>query len=480
VLVVFATIPIHAQDPATMLARVPDSANVVATIDVNGLMQSDLGTREGWAQKRNMDYLAGVVPFPPSMKFVVSACAFNPVNHNSDWQIALATFANPVDPYVIAKKEGSEVEWIDEQFVIPSRRNAYFLQLDRFNYGVYTPANRQHFSKWVSFVKATKNSTDTKISPYLVNTVQAGAAFGQVSIVMDLANFLNKTEVQKRLAQSKAVEEAKPDVTALANFITGIKGLRLSIKADSAFTAELRFDFSESAQPYQGIFAPLLNEVVTKTGVPLGDMTSWKMQISGNSVTLRGGLHTDEVRRIVALVTPLGPNSDVDDNLSGSQAILVTSQRYYRALQTLLNDLRKKSDQLDKARDWNNNAAWYEYAAGKIDQLPTVDTDPDLVKMGDDVAGKLRVMAQSLRGVNIQNKVLDSQQYTNQGWGGWGGYYGGYGGGRYSDSNWREVASAKVQQAADGAKDRNAIWVTIKNAMTDLQSALAKKYGAEF
>jgi len=166
--------------------------------------------------------------------------------------------------------------------------------------------------------------------------------------------------------------------------------------------------------------------------------------------------------------------------VSGSQAILVTSQRYYRALNTLLDDLRKKSDGLDKARDWNNNALWYEYSARKIDDLPTVDTDPDLVRLGNDISGKLRVMAQSLRGVNIQNKVLDSQEYTNQGWGGWGGYYGGYGGGRYSDSNWREVASAKVQQAADGAKDRNAIWVTIRNALSDMQSALAKKYGGEF
>jgi hypothetical protein len=297
---------------------------------------------------------------------------------------------------------------------------------------------------------------------------------------MDLKNFINKAEVEKRLAMSKTVEEAKPDTAALAGLIAGIKGLRLSIKADSAFKGEIRFDFSESAQPFQGIFASLLNEVITNTGVPLGDMSSWKLQVSGTSVTLRGNMNTDEVRRLVALITPLGPNSDIDEAPTGSQAIVVTSQRYYRAISTLLDDLRKKSDQLDRARNWSDNASWYEYSARKIDDLPTVDTDPELVKLGNDIAGKLRIMAQSLRGVNIQNKVLDSYEHTNQGWGGWGGYYGGYGGGRYSESNWREVASAKAEQAAAGAKDRNAIWVSVKNALTDMQSALAKKYGAEF
>src|SRR4051794_29054472 len=95
-----AAVPLRAQDPGTMLQRVPASANVVASIDITGLMQSELGTREGWLQKRNMDYYAGGVPFPPTAKYLVSAGEFNPAERRCAWQIALMNFSDKVDPYV--------------------------------------------------------------------------------------------------------------------------------------------------------------------------------------------------------------------------------------------------------------------------------------------------------------------------------------------------------------------------------------------
>src|SRR5262245_19694516 len=217
------TTALSAQDLSTILQRVPASANVVAALDITGLIQSDLGSSEGWSQKRTLDYYSGKVPFPPTSKFLVSAAEFNPVARRANWQISLMNFSDKVDPYVVAKKEGSEVTWIDQLSVVPSRRNAYFVEFDRYNYGTYSPANRQQATRWVQFAKSNGK---TAVSQYLIDNVQRGSGFGQFTTVMDLSNFLEKAEVLTKLRLSSTCTEHKVDVEALAGCIASIKGLR--------------------------------------------------------------------------------------------------------------------------------------------------------------------------------------------------------------------------------------------------------------
>src|SRR4029079_4352940 len=133
---------------------------------------------------------------------------------------------------------------------------------------------------------------------------------------------------------------------------------------------------------------------------------------------------------------------------------LSVNQRYYRAVDTLLKERRTKSDQLGAKKQWQNSASWHEYTAGKLDQLPSVNVDPDLLNYASACAAKIRVMSESLRGVNIQDKVLDT--YIRSGWNygsAWGAYYGGgaYGGWGGYGSNYKDVQSAKAEAAAASA-----------------------------
>jgi len=468
--------PLSAQDIATMLQRVPASANVVATLDITGLIQSDIGASEGWSQKRTMDYYAGRVPFPPTAKMLVSATEFNPIERRATWQISIMNFGDKVDPYVVAKKEGSEVTWIDGLSVVPSRRNAYFVEFDRWNFGTYSPANRQQFARWVEFAKANKSA---QISPYLINTAQKGSGFGQFNIVMDLSNLLDKTEVRARLDKSKVFTEAKADADAWSKFISEIKGLRLSVQATTNLLAELQFDFNENTKPYEQLFPTLLEEVAQRVGLGLSHIGDWKCQATGNSMVCRGSIQTDEVRHLISLVVPLAPNTDVDQgSISSAQEGVITSQRYFRAVDSMLKELRTKSDQFGAKQKWQASANWHEQTASRIDQLPNVNVDPELQRYAATEAGRVRVMAESLRGVNVQDKVLDSYKRSGYDYGGygWGGYYGG--GGYWS--NEKGVDSAKAETAAKSANDRNLLWRMIGDDTTAIRQAMAKKYRVEF
>jgi hypothetical protein len=175
----------------------------------------------------------------------------------------------------------------------------------------------------------------------------------------------------------------------------------------------------------------------------------------------------------------MGPSQD--DTLTGPAATAALTQRYFKAVNNLLKDLRTKSDQMDRDRAWNVNASWYEYTVRKIDQLPIVNVDQALVDYTNNVTAQLRICAQSLRGVNIDNLVLDSEKRKSVGYGyaGTGGYgVGGFYGGQFD--NYQDVATAKAQTAAAGAKSRNTIWTQIGDATSALRSALAQKYNLEF
>ncbi|HMP18418.1 MAG TPA: hypothetical protein PKD72_15440, partial [Gemmatales bacterium] len=101
-----------------------------------------------------------------------------------------------------------------------------------------------------------------------------------------------------------------------------------------------------------------------------------------------------------------------------------TSQAYFRAVTSLLNELRTRSDRLDRGQAWVTNASWYEYTAKKINSLPVVDTDEKLLEYSAEVTQQLMRAAESLRGVNIEGRVLDSYKRGGTNWGvgvaGWG------------------------------------------------------------
>lgn len=475
-------VALWAQDFNTLIQKVMDSPNVVTMIDMAGLKKSNLARSEGWDQKQALDYYSGRMSFPPTANLMVLAAHFNPMARQKDWNVGLAEFSNPIDMYAVAKKEGSEVDWIEKVPTVPSRRNAYFMQFEKNLVGMFSPANRQQAARWVREVKENKSSSVPK---YLTNAVNQGGAFGQVVIAFDMANLVTNVEARTRLFNSKVMTDAKADLDAWTKFVANIQGLSLAIKVDNDYTGQLKIDFSDDVKPYAELLQPLVMESLMNIGFSVSDIGGWKTEARGKSFILTGSLDKDDVKRIMALVLPSMPSNDLAEDMPEDKKVAITSQRYVKAVNTLITDLRARTERLEKTRQYNDNAAWHDYVAQKIDQLPNVNTDPDVQKYAGDVTAKLHMMSESLRGVNIQNKVVDTYERTSPGnaYGGyssWGGYYGGGFGGSYSNSNWKDIASQKAENAAKGAKDRLALWREIDDATSQIRKVMSDKYKIEF
>jgi hypothetical protein len=98
-----------------------------------------------------------------------------------------------------------------------------------------------------------------------------------------------------------------------------------------------------------------------------------------------------------------------------------------------------------------------------------------------EVSAQLRIMGESLRGVAITGRVLDTYRRggTDLGWGGFNNGWGG-GFGVVSGSNVQQVESSRAEVAAAGAKDRNAIWVRIGEQTSAIRNEMSRKHRIEF
>lgn len=471
---------VSGQDISKLLQRIPANANVLTVIDAKALMNSQRAATDGWSQKRQLDYQSGKIPFPPGLNFCVVASEYSPAQHANLWQVSLLEFPGKVYEDKVAKLEGSEVELIDNSYVVPSRRNMYYVQFERESWGIYSPANRQQMMRWMKYAKTNTNGS---VNDYLSNAVLAGGAKGQVTIAVDLRDTLDRVEILKRLQATKILD-ANADRTKWTDFIRGIQGITLTVNVTNGFNAEFRLDFKDNVAPFAEQLPALVIETTERAGLNVGDVSQWKSKAQGKSLTMTGGFDSDDFKKVLGMVLPATFGPDQEEGLTGTAALAANSQRYFKAVNNLLKELRDKSDRMDRDRAWNTNASWYEYTVKKLDQLPIVNVDQDLVNYTNTVTAQLRMCAESLRGVNIEGKVLDSYKRKSVGYGWDGGYgYGGYGiggfyGGQYD--NYQEVASAKAENAAKGAKERNAIWTQIGDATQTLRSGLAQKYNLEF
>ena len=87
---------------------------------------------------------------------------------------------------------------------------------------------------------------------------------------------------------------------------------------------------------------------------------------------------------------------------------MAATERYYNAVQQLLDDLRRK---VKKSDDYKKTALWHETYAKEIAQLPRQSVDEEMLRYGATVSSQVWALANSLRGVPLKVELLEGQKY---------------------------------------------------------------------
>lgn len=181
------------------------------------------------------------------------------------------------------------------------------------------------------------------------------------------------------------------------------------------------------------------------------------------------------------------------------QYAALASQQYFKSVTSLLNDLtgKRKSDEFVT---WGQVGLWFEKYAGKIDQLPILHVDPELVDWGANVSAQLRQAETAMKGIGAKTgyrlaTTPDVQAYsvrTATAYGAGVGPYGGYrAGGAYAYQyaynpklslalTGQQDAQIRTEERIRGNTSANLIMQGLQAETGEIRRKMTEKYQVEF
>ena len=465
-----------------MLWKVPESANAIALVKAEEFLNAPIALREGWAEAAQT---AGGPPaaVTPEVRHALFASQMDFVNgFEPAWELGLVALKGPVDPQAIANADGGTVDDADDPPLIWSPRDLFYIPFQPDLVGIVAPANRQSALRWA---REAGRRTEPAVSEYLqevARSMQGNEA--QYILGIDLEGLSSAKQLKPHVARLACIDLKIDDIDAIAESLASIRGVTVELTVDAEIYGRMRIDFSKSTAALKRVAKPLILEVMSNLGANVDAIQrDWSILVEDRVITYRGPLSPEGARRVASIVEL--PTAGVDavaaapaepDEAAPSPGSVNARETrdYFRAIQELLDDLT------DKAVDQRRVALWCERYADKIDRMPVLGIDPELLDFGHQVSITLRNLANVSKGgsLNVQmRRTTDAAQSASVGYGGYYGY--GYGAGLEGTSR---VAMERItrQEATKATASEGAIWTELENQMATMRRTLTERYGMEF
>jgi hypothetical protein len=474
----------RADDLSTLIRWLPDDINAVAVVRAADLLKSTRGQAEGWARRADAAFLAGAMSLPSDVTLYVRGAHLQPAGAGRNSSVALLDFSRNVDMERLASREKSTVETVLGKPAVRSPRNCYFALIDPQVLGVVSPAYRQELAWWL---KRIGQEDEPLVSGYLTDVLNQSK--GSIVMAIDLADMFEPDRIRQYLAASPALGSDAGALRRVTELFLTLQGLQLEVTVTDRTQALLTIQFAREVGEDSARVKSILLEALADRGAAVDAFEAGEASALGTSVQISAPLGDEDLRRIMSLITSPHPSTSTTEDITQEVAEAnprispEATSRYFLAVDQVLQDLQKANR---RAKDYARTATWHDNFAAKIEQMPTVAVDPDVVAYGESVSKRLRALAASLRGVAIDiNQLQNAVTYSysvDPGWehvDWWGGY--GYRAPSYNyTSNLAEVREKQAQSIAAGAKDREQVWAMLSDDRTKTLDAMRTRYGADF
>lgn len=462
---------------AELLKRVPDSANAIATVDVNGLLDSPIGKREGWREKVLSDPTAGLgLGLGSKTSKIVIATNVDLSTFEERWKIAMAQLTTaPPALATLAKHEGGYVEQIEGTDVAWTPRNFYLATLPQNVAVMVMPTSRQLMAQWARGILAHPRGFPNGWADRALFRADHGS---QIVVAVELADAISTAQTEAWLRTIDAVTDGKFEPKFLAKELASVKSAFLQVEAKDGISGTLHVEFANEIDAIKPIAKELITEALVACGADVEDLRSWTLEIKGSTLELSGALELGSVRRILSLFaapslsvghayesdgeTPKPPATAAE---STQQDVVLASQRYFRAVVGAVDSLKQQ-----KNESFSRVRFWLDRTAKQIDELPILNVDSDLLDWGGKVALTLREMSMSINYINKDKsyRLAGSAKGAYMGW--WGG------------GTWSSMDSRSTNRQADVMinVDATTRWNALQTAIGEMRRAMVQKYKVDF
>jgi hypothetical protein len=467
-----------------LLPKVPATANAVVMIDVERTLASPLAQKEGWGKKLELAYVSRPIYLPPEASKLVMAAALEPNNDFlRHWEMAVMELSDPLSMRSIARSEGGYVDKIRNVEVAWTPSNAYFVSLSDRELGVVFPADRQFVSRWIGYAAKNEN---VMLSDYLRRATQMTNEKIQILMAIDLTDAVQPHELAEKIEDSPLFPKANLSAEEVIPLLTSLRGAVLRVAISEDAQAQLRIDFDQDVTPLAAVAQELVLQVLGNLGADVDEMQSWKTEISGKTILMRGTLSQNGQRRLFSVIElPTAKFSMLPEEaasatpeLENESLVRESSLTYFRSIDVLLKDLQRDLRSGNKAV-----SAVLERYATKIDRMPILHVDEHLLDYGAGVSQTLRGVALSRRQGGIQSGVATAGM-GGRGYGYYDYNYGVYGnlGDRYAGARQSAAdrSSLKAQAMAESKQARVEGSKAVAEATAQIRRQMTQKYGVEF
>ncbi len=400
-----------------LVARVPKTANAVVLLNVEKAVNSPMGVREGWKKKIEKSFAAGLVRVPPQATNFVLASEMDLEFMQPIWSATVMDLSDPALVHPIAERRGGKVDKLDNLLAVAMPNDTYVVQFGPATIGAMQPANRQSVLRWVREVRAGKKDD---LSAYLQKAAgYSDDADTDIIMAFDLEGAFSWERAAKYLARQKDLpkqsdEERKESASALGDVL----GVRLGIRLSERAFAKLTIDFRTNPRVLANIAKPLLMQILAVAGLKIDDIDQWKPEIGATTISFSGNLTTSGLQRVMSVIESPSTSESLatDPKSKSSPEQLLSSQAqasidHYRAVIAMSSDLKKDMDSMSGL---GSTSTYCEKYAKRIERLPILNVDPELLHYSSFVAKSLRAAALIARNMGIQSGVRQAQIISSE------------------------------------------------------------------
>ena len=474
------------------LTQIPGDANVLILVNAAQAKNSTFAQRVRKESPETVQLNRSLYT-SPNVERVVMASKFDFQSRLPVWELAIVSTKTEPNLKKLSQFLGGNLDTLDGLASIQLPIDAYIVMLKPKLAGIMAPGDRQAVSRWIRRSKATN---DIAISDYLKKmAVFPEEAGTDVIMAMDLTDVVSSAKAQAYLADSKAVAGKDIDTQKLGYLLASVRGATLGVKIRKRPVGALRIDFGQDAAVMTPVAKPLILEILSKLGAKIDEFSDWNVKVKGNTVFMEGVFTISGLRRVMTLAEPPLPPLDEqstqtatatstqkDAKATGeadlSSSVAQASYNYFKSISSLLEEVSPRRRRGKSAGEYG---IWLNRYARKIDKLPILNVDKDLLDYSMFVSHKLREISNQYRGIGVRTAPYSSERAQRTTfYGESNGYYRGYSYWYNEPYGLTEKQIARKQATTKAVSSGMNAFDELDNATIQIRRLMTERYKVEF
>lgn len=473
-----------------LLAKLPAGGNTLVMINADAVFQSELAQSEGWRREYGDNFSEAPLLMPPDAERFVLSSQLNPATMRPVWEVAAAKLTDDLSMKSVGRRVGGTPERLGTVQAVATRDNAYAVKFGPAVFGMMIPGDRQRTSRWAREAVVREQPV---LSPYLTKVAAYPDRVGtEMILAIDLTDAISRTAIQQAMEASPAIAASDVDPAAATDALASLEGMTLGVVVKAKATGSLRVDFSKPITAIEPVAKKLLLEALEQAGLAIDELYDWKLQTSEQGFRLSGPLGQSGLRRLFSFIE-LDASGVAGGDVAAAakpepgQVSSSATKEHYDGVRKYLRDLKLETG----AKSYASIASWFDRYAGRIDRLPLLNVDPQMLDYSATVVKQLRDCSMAIRGVGIRTSGRSAGvQGQSSGYGGYNDpYYAGptvFSGSTYEQGK-DAVRDAAAQRQAIGRQERatgsasvQEIVAQIKQETSAIRREMTQKHGIEF